>query len=85
MTVRYDDTDLQITIGGAQSQPGAGWRIVINAEPNLVIAATLRQTGAQPSASPFRSSYWSFTPDDGSPEVTLNIISGFEPSIVTAR
>lgn len=83
VVVRYDDTDLQITVGGAQSQPGAGWGSS-STEPNLVIAATLRQTGVTTDRVTIPFVYWSFAPDDGSPEVTLNIISGFEPSIVTS-
>ncbi len=80
LTVRYDDVDLRITIGGAQTQPGSGWQSPAAAQPNLVIAATLQSGGR--TTIPFV--YWSFTPDDGSAALTMNIISGFEPSIVTA-
>ena len=85
LSVRFDDTDLQITIEGAQSQPGAGWRSPSDgAPPNLVIATTIQSTGATAGRTTIPFVYWSFTPDDGSPALTLNIISGFEPSIVTA-
>ena len=85
LTVRYDDTDLQITIAGAQSQPGAGWRSpAAAATPHLVIAATIQPTAATSGRTTIPFVYWTFTPDDGSPAVTLDIISGFEPSIVTA-
>lgn len=83
VVVRYNDADLRITIGGAQGQPGAGWGSS-STTPNLVIAATLQPTGAPTDRVTIPFVYWRFAPDDGSPEVTLNIISGFEPSIVTS-
>jgi hypothetical protein len=83
-TVRYDDADLQITIGGAQSQPGAGWRSSAAAPPNLVIRASIQSASASTGRTTIPFVYWSFAPDDGSPPLTLNIVSGFEPAIVTS-
>ena len=85
LTFAYGDTDLRVTVTGAQSQPDAGWSYSSpDGTPNLVVSATLQQldTGRGQLAIPFV--HWHFTPADGSAPVGVNIISGFEPSIVTA-
>ncbi len=85
LLVRFGDKDLDITIGGVQSQPGAGWGFPsATSKPHLVIATTIQPNGAAADRTTIPFVYWTFTPDDGSPALTLDIISGFEPSIVTA-
>ncbi len=83
-TVRYNDTDLRITIGGAQGQPGSGWQWSSNAEPNLVIATSLLQQDSGVLTIPFVD--WKFQPGDtpDADPVGINFISGFEPDIGTA-
>jgi hypothetical protein len=85
-TVRYDDTDLRITIGGAQGQPGSGWQwSSSNSEPNLVIATSLlQQNSGGVLTIPFVD--WKFQPGDipDADPVGVNFISGFEPDIGTA-
>jgi|GEM_PF-5946652 len=84
VTVRDDDSDQRITISSAQSQPGPGWSWSSpTAGGNLVITASLQKIGAGPSTVSISFTDWSFTPDDGSGAVTMNIVSGFEPAIVT--
>lgn len=83
-TVRYNDTELRITIGGAQAQPGSGWQWSSNAEPNLVIATSLLQQDSAVLTIPFVD--WKFQPGDSqdADPVGVNFISGFEPDIGTA-
>lgn len=85
VTVVFDDTDLEITVSGAQSQPGSGWSSSYSAaQPNLVIAVSLTELAptAAPLTIPF--TYWSFTPAGSATSENLNIVSGFDSSIETA-
>lgn len=84
-TVRYDGTDLQITVGGTQAQPGPGWTwSQLNSAPHLVVAVSLQQQGRPLLTIPFTD--WSFVPDGAaeSGSVRANLISGYEPDLVTA-